>query len=79
MTDSGVYVLQISQTVFGFEPVSRRTWSDRLTSVQPAVSGSLLYFSTPVGCSHLGHITPTALLVCDIPCMSDAELFASKT
>lgn len=77
VTDSGVYVLKISQTMFGFEPVSRRTWSDRFTSVQPAVSG--IVFSTPVGCSHLGHITPTALLVCDIPCMSDAELFASKT
>lgn len=41
VTDSGVS--KISKTVFGFEPVSRRTWSDRFTSVQPAVSGIVFF------------------------------------
>lgn len=45
VTDSGVYVLTISQTVFGFEPVSRRKWSDRFTSMQPTVSG-IVFFNT---------------------------------
>lgn len=48
VTDSGVYALEISQTVFGFEPVSRRTLSDRFTSVQPAVSG-IVFFNTATG------------------------------